>query len=49
LVEDAGFTFARHDDDRGALRSAEEVHAMSLANTNGEYCTIVTTDALLSA
>jgi hypothetical protein len=36
-------------DDRGTLCSAEEVHAMSLANINGEYCTVITTDALLSA
>jgi len=48
LVEDAAFTFARRDY-RGTLRSAEEVHAMSLANMNGEYCTVVTTDELLSA
>jgi nicotinamidase-related amidase len=31
LVEDACFTFARKDY-RGALRTAEDVHAMSLAN-----------------
>jgi isochorismate hydrolase len=30
------------------LRTAEEVHAMSLANMNGEYCTVVTTDELLA-
>ena len=41
LVEDACFTFARHVH-AGRLRSAEEVHAMSLANMNGEYCTVVT-------
>ena len=33
LVEDAAFTFGRRDY-RGTLRSAEEVHAMSLANMN---------------
>jgi nicotinamidase-related amidase len=43
LVEDACFTFARPDW-RGRLRSAEEVHAMSLANLSGEYCTVVTTE-----
>jgi nicotinamidase-related amidase len=48
LVEDATFTFARRDY-RGILRTAEEVHAMSLANMNGEYCNVVTTEALLSA
>jgi len=39
LVEDAGFTFARKDY-RGRLRTAEEVHDMSVANMNGGgYCT----------
>ena len=40
LVEDATFTFARRDY-RGVLWSAEEVHAMSLANMDGEYCKVV--------
>ena len=48
LVEDACFTFARHDH-AGWLRSAEEVHAMSLANMNGEYCTVVTSTTVLHA
>jgi nicotinamidase-related amidase len=48
LVGDACFTFARPDF-AGRLRSAEEVHAMSLANLDGEYCTVVSTDAILSA
>jgi nicotinamidase-related amidase len=43
LVEDASFTFARPDWG-GRLRSAEEVHAMSLANLHGEYCTVLTAD-----
>jgi nicotinamidase-related amidase len=43
LVEDACFTFARPDWS-GRLRSAEEVHAMSLANREREYCTVLTTD-----
>jgi nicotinamidase-related amidase len=47
LVEDAAFTFARRDYN-GILRSVEEVHAMSLANMNGEYCKVVTTNELLS-
>jgi len=47
LLEDACFTFARRDH-RGRLRSADEVHAMSLANLAGEYCTVMTTAALLA-
>jgi nicotinamidase-related amidase len=46
LIEDACFTFARRDF-RGRLRSADEVHAMSLANLAGEYCTVLTTAELL--
>ena len=42
LVEDACFTFARPDW-RGRLRTADEVHAMSLANMHAEYATILTT------
>jgi nicotinamidase-related amidase len=46
LVSDACYTFARPDWD-GRLRTAEEVHAMSLANLDGEYCRVITTtDAL---
>jgi nicotinamidase-related amidase len=48
LVEDAGFTFARKDY-RGRLRTAEEVHDMSLANMNGAYCTVTHTTAVLKA
>jgi nicotinamidase-related amidase len=40
LVEDACFTFARKDWN-GRLWSAEEVHALSLANLQGEYCTVI--------
>jgi len=40
LVQEACFTFARVDFN-GVLRSAEEVHAMSLANLDGEYCKVV--------
>ena len=40
LVEDACFTFARPDYS-GILRSAEEVHAMSLANVSEEYCAVL--------
>jgi nicotinamidase-related amidase len=48
LAEDACFTFARPDF-RGVLRSAEEVHAMSLANLDGEYAEVVTTGEVLAA
>jgi nicotinamidase-related amidase len=48
LVEDACFTFARPDWD-GRLRTAEEVHAMSLANLNGEYCEVIRTADALAA
>jgi nicotinamidase-related amidase len=47
LVEDACFTFGRIDW-RGMARTADEVHAMSLANLHGEYCTVTTTSAVLS-
>jgi nicotinamidase-related amidase len=43
LVEDACFTFARSDC-RGRLRTADEVHDLSIANMSGEYCTVLTTD-----
>ena len=42
VVDDACFTFAKRDH-RGTLRTADEVHAMSLANLAGEYARIVTT------
>ncbi len=47
LVEDACFTFARPDW-TGVIRSAEEVHAMSLANLDGEYCAVVRTAEALA-
>lgn len=47
LVADAAFTFARPDY-AGRLRSADEVHAMSLANLAGEYCRIITAAELLA-
>jgi nicotinamidase-related amidase len=46
LVEDACFTFARPDR-TGRVWTAEEVHAISLANLDGEYCRVVTTDDVL--
>jgi nicotinamidase-related amidase len=47
LVEDACFTFARRDF-HGRLRTADEVHSMSLANLDGEYCTVIDTAAALA-
>ncbi|MGD0363148.1 MAG: cysteine hydrolase family protein [Bryobacteraceae bacterium] len=46
LVEDACFTFGRPDW-RGTWRTAEEVHAMSLANLHGEYCKVVRASGIL--
>ena len=48
LVEDAAFTFGRKDW-AGTFRTAAEVHAMSLANLDGEYCTVIRTQAVLAA
>jgi nicotinamidase-related amidase len=48
LVEDACFTFARKDW-TGQFRTASEVHAMSLANLDGEYCTVTRTADVLRA
>jgi nicotinamidase-related amidase len=42
LVDDGCFTFGRRDF-RGRSRTADEVHAMSLANLDGEYCTVIDT------
>lgn len=46
LVADACFTFARLDRS-GRLRTADEVHDLSLANMDGEYATVVDTADLL--
>jgi nicotinamidase-related amidase len=46
LVGDGCFTFGRTDWS-GIYRHAEDVHAMSLANLDGEYCSVITTAALL--
>jgi len=48
LVEDAAFTFGRKDWN-GTFRGASEVHAMSLANLDGEYCSVVRSDEVLRA
>jgi len=47
LVEDGTWSFDKRDWG-GRLRTAQEVHDMSLANLNGEYCTVVNTDWVLS-
>jgi nicotinamidase-related amidase len=47
LVEDAVFTFGRKDWD-GVDRTAAEVHAMSVANMNGEYCSVLRTADVVS-
>jgi nicotinamidase-related amidase len=46
VVSDATFAFAMTDY-AGRMRSADEVHAMSLANLSGEYATIMDTRTLL--
>ena len=46
VVEDACYTFDKADF-FGNPRSAEEVHAMSLANLHGEYATVVAAAELL--
>lgn len=46
LVEDACFTFGR-EDWNGTWRTAGEVHAMSIANLDGEYCSVVRADQVL--
>lgn len=48
LAEDACFTFARMDW-AGQRRTAAEVHAMSLANLDGEYCKVVGIADVLAA
>jgi nicotinamidase-related amidase len=47
LVDDACFTFARRDF-HGRLRTADEIHSMSLANLHQEYCTVVNTSAVVA-
>ncbi|WP_311065686.1 cysteine hydrolase family protein [Halomonas sp. DWK9] len=46
VVSDATFTFAKRDY-AGTYRTAEEVHAMSLANLAGEYTEVVSTEEAL--
>jgi nicotinamidase-related amidase len=47
LVRDATWTFERTGPD-GDAHSAEEIHAMSLANLNGEFARIVSTPEVIS-
>lgn len=47
VVSDATATFDKVDF-CGQLRSAEDVHALSLANLQGEYATVVSTAELLA-
>jgi nicotinamidase-related amidase len=47
LVADACFTFARRDF-HGRLRTADEVHSMSLANLHDEYCIVLDTASVLA-
>lgn len=46
VIEDACFTYAKHDY-FGNARSAEDVHAMSLANLQGEYATVLASNQFL--
>lgn len=48
LVSDATWTFDREGLD-GRIYPAAEVHAMSLANLNEEFCTIVSTGEFIAA
>jgi nicotinamidase-related amidase len=48
LVSDGCFTFGRRDFD-GRLRTAEEVHAMTLANLDGEYCRVLRAEQIVAA
>jgi nicotinamidase-related amidase len=48
VVSDATFAFEQRDFG-GTLRSADEVHLLSLSNLHGEYATIRSTQEVLSA
>ena len=47
VVSDGTFTFARKDYD-GRARTADEVHAMSLVNLEGEYASILSTAEVIA-
>lgn len=46
VAEDACFTYAKADF-AGTPRSADEVHAMAMANLHGEYARVLDSDTLL--
>jgi Amidases related to nicotinamidase len=46
VASDATATFGRHDFD-GRWRTANEVHAMSLANLDGEFASVLSMEAIL--
>jgi nicotinamidase-related amidase len=46
VAADASFTFDKRDFG-GTLRSAEEVHLMALANLDGEYAEVLSTEEVL--
>ena len=48
LVADGCFTFGRKDWN-GRLWTASDVHALSLANVDGEYCTVTTARDVLAS
>lgn len=48
LLEDCCFTFAKRDL-RGKVWPAEDVHALSLANLDGEYATVTNSAEILAA
>jgi len=48
VVSDGTFAFAKADF-RGVSRSADDVHAMALANLHGEYATVVDSSEALNA
>lgn len=47
LISDATATFDRKGED-GVYYSADEIHRIHLASLNGEFCTVLTTDEVLS-
>ena len=47
LVSDATATFDRNGED-GVYYSADQIHRIHLASLNGEFCTVLTTDEVLS-
>jgi len=47
VIADACFTFDKVDFD-GVMQSAQQVHAMSLANLNGEYAAVVNSSEFLA-